>query len=216
MGLYLSTTITSPQTIVAAGILTGDFTVTSPSAGNFYLLMEQYTSELALIPGSRAYLYQAVAGGVYVNSTTLYTSRARAAAGVVEAVSVSLTVPNSDCLLYIFLKQRASNAVAGAFVIGTAYEIMAIGTTDFTLVGATANTVGLTFVATGAGAGTGTAAELPAPDTDDDVDYVVITLQSSVPSTDVSIDLGEIMNLMITMMIVVMMMKMMSGMMTNA
>jgi len=211
MGDYLSTTITSPQVVAAGGVLTGNLTTKSPSAGNFYMLMEQYTAELAFIPGSRAYLYQAVASGAFVNSTVQYTTRTRAAAGIEETVGVSLTVPNSDCYLYLFLKQRTSSVVAGAFILGVTYEIMSIGTTDFTLIGAVANTVGLTFVATGVGAGTGTACVLPDPDTDDTVDYVVITLQSAaaVPSTE--FDISTIMNLMITMMIMVMMMKMMAG-----
>ena len=215
MGDYLSTTITSPQVVAAGGLLVGNLTVTSPSAGNFYLLMEQYTAALVLIPGSRAYLHQAVVGGVYVNNTTLYTSRHRAAAGVEEAVSASLTVLNSDCLLYLFLKKRASNVTAGAFVVGTTYEIMVVGTTDFTLIGAAANTVGLTFTATGVGAGTGTAAELPDPDTDDTVDYVVITLQSSVPSTTTTLDINTLITPLISIMIVMMMMKMMTGTMKN-
>jgi len=46
---------------------------------------------------------------------------------------------------------------AGGFVTGTTYRILTIGNTDFTLIGATSNTVGLHFVATGAGTGTGTA-----------------------------------------------------------
>lgn len=46
---------------------------------------------------------------------------------------------------------------AGSFVIGSSYVITTLGNTDFTLIGASANTVGLTFTATGAGAGTGTA-----------------------------------------------------------
>jgi len=46
---------------------------------------------------------------------------------------------------------------AGSFVIGLQYKIVSIGTTDFTLIGATANTVGLYFVASGVGTGTGTA-----------------------------------------------------------
>jgi len=209
MGAYLSTTVTSPQTIVAGALLAGDFTITSPSAGNFYLLMEQYTAALVFIPSSRAYLYRSVTGVNFVNHTVLYSTWSPAAAGVVITEPMSLLLPNSDCLLYLSLKQRASSVVAGVFVVGTTYEIMSIGTTDFTLIGATANTVGLTFVATGVGAGTGTAAELPDPDADTTVDYVVITLQSSVPA--VGIDLGELMNLMITMMIVVMMMKMMKG-----
>ena len=47
--------------------------------------------------------------------------------------------------------------LAGTFVVGRLYKIESIGTTDFRLVGASANTIGLTFTATGPGTGTGTA-----------------------------------------------------------
>jgi hypothetical protein len=47
--------------------------------------------------------------------------------------------------------------VAGTFKIGVTYTIQTLGNTNFTLIGATANTVGLSFVATGIGSGTGTA-----------------------------------------------------------
>jgi microcystin-dependent protein len=46
---------------------------------------------------------------------------------------------------------------AGDFVTGTTYTIASIGSTDFTQIGATSNTIGLGFVATGPGSGTGTA-----------------------------------------------------------
>jgi hypothetical protein len=46
---------------------------------------------------------------------------------------------------------------AGTFVSGKTYEIVTVGTTDFTLIGAASNTVGVQFVATGVGSGTGTA-----------------------------------------------------------
>jgi len=210
MGDYLSTPITSPQVVAEGGILAGDFTVTSPSAGNFYLLMEQYTAALVLIPSSRAYLYKAPTAVNFINHTVLCTTWSPAAAGVVNTGSMSLVLPNTDCYLYILLKRRASSVTAGAFVVGTTYEIMSIGTTDFTSIGAGANTVGSTFVATGVGAGTGTAAELPDPGTDSTVDHVIITLQSTAPVA--GIDLGVVMNLMITMMIVGMMMKMMTKM----
>jgi hypothetical protein len=49
------------------------------------------------------------------------------------------------------------NITAGSFVIGTTYVITSVGTTNFTLIGAASNTVGITFTATGTGAGTGTA-----------------------------------------------------------
>lgn len=211
MGDYLSTTITSPQVKAVGETVAGALEVTPPSAGNFYLLVEQYSSVLAFIPGSRAYLHQAVAGGDFVNSTTLYTTLVRVAADVAEDITALITLLSTECYLYIFLKQRASSVIAGSFTVGTTYEIMSIGTTDFTLIGATANTVGATFVATGIGVGTGTAAVLPAPDTDDTVDSVVITIESTTDVAIGGIDIGEIMNLMITMMIVVMMVKMMGG-----
>ncbi len=49
---------------------------------------------------------------------------------------------------------------AGSFVTGDEYRILTVGTTDFTLIGASANTVGIVFVATGAGSGTGTATSI--------------------------------------------------------
>ena len=47
---------------------------------------------------------------------------------------------------------------AGSFVNGTSYAILSVGTTNFTLIGASSNTVGVVFTASGAGSGTGTAA----------------------------------------------------------
>jgi len=46
---------------------------------------------------------------------------------------------------------------AGSFEVGITYTINTIGTTDFTLIGATSNTIGESFIATGVGTGNGTA-----------------------------------------------------------
>ena len=46
---------------------------------------------------------------------------------------------------------------AGTFIVGVRYTILTVGTTNFTLIGAASNTVGVSFVATGVGTGTGTA-----------------------------------------------------------
>lgn len=46
---------------------------------------------------------------------------------------------------------------AGSFIVGYKYTIKTVGTTDFTAIGASANTVGTVFTATGAGSGTGDA-----------------------------------------------------------
>ncbi len=46
---------------------------------------------------------------------------------------------------------------AGSFVVGKYYTILTVGNTSFTGIGASANTVGVVFKATGVGSGTGTA-----------------------------------------------------------
>ena len=67
------------------------------------------------------------------------------------------------------------SVTAGSFVTGTVYRILTVGTTDFTLIGADSNTVGVVFTATGAGAGTGTATAsgiIKYYDTDNTVAYI--------------------------------------------
>ena len=49
-----------------------------------------------------------------------------------------------------------ASVAATALVTGTVYQILTVGTTDFTLVGAVSNTVGAVFTATGTTTGTGT------------------------------------------------------------
>ena len=55
------------------------------------------------------------------------------------------------------MRKQDEVTTAGSFVVGQSYEIKTVGTTDFTAIGASANTVGVEFTATGAGSGTGDA-----------------------------------------------------------
>ena len=50
-----------------------------------------------------------------------------------------------------------TSKAAGSFTVGQMYRIVSVGTTNFTAIGASANTVGVWFVATGVGSGSGTA-----------------------------------------------------------
>lgn len=68
-------------------------------------------------------------------------------------------------------------ATAGSFITGQEYVIDSIGTTDFTLIGAASNTVGISFIATGPGSGTGTAA-VGYDDGDYDETYNWLTLST--------------------------------------
>ncbi len=69
--------------------------------------------------------------------------------------STTLTVDHDANSRTTDLLQTASN-----FELGFVYEIISIGTTNFTLLGASSNTVGLHFRMTSAGVGTGTALKL--------------------------------------------------------
>jgi hypothetical protein len=60
---------------------------------------------------------------------------------------------DADSIMY----EQGYTVTAGSFVVGRTYRIVSVGTTDFTLIGATSNTPGVHFIATGAGTGTGTA-----------------------------------------------------------
>ena len=51
----------------------------------------------------------------------------------------------------------STTVTAGSFVVGYTYTILTVGSTNWTSIGASANTVGVVFVATGVGSGTGTA-----------------------------------------------------------
>ena len=112
-----------------------------------------------------------------VSSSPAATQSMRVGDGVVftESADVQYTgvlthiIPNEPIVLTDpdvykpFLQFKAKNTVrgpvqdAGTFITGYSYTITSIGTTDFTLIGASANVVGVQFTATGAGTGSGKA-----------------------------------------------------------
>jgi hypothetical protein len=55
------------------------------------------------------------------------------------------------------IQQIGATVNAGSFVIGNTYSILAVGSTSFTAIGASSNTIGVIFTATGVGSGSGTA-----------------------------------------------------------
>ena len=71
---------------------------------------------------------------------------------------------------------------AGAFVTGQKYRIASAGSTNFTLVGASNNSVGTVFAATGAGSGSGNAVEIPAVSTQKigEVEYPVAKFDDTI------------------------------------
>jgi hypothetical protein len=105
-----------------------------------------------------------ITGDLTVQGTTIINDT-----NTVEVADPYITVGGINGLQFDDNKDRGvrfkwhdgtSDVTAGSFVIGQSYVITSIGTTDFTLIGATSNTVGEDFTATGVGSGTGTANNL--------------------------------------------------------
>jgi len=86
-------------------------------------------------------------GEVFTKNSTAATGNGTATENTFSMESIPLQVVGSS----------ANTTTAGSFVTNVYYTILTVGTTDFTLIGASSNTVGVIFKATGAGSGTGTA-----------------------------------------------------------
>jgi hypothetical protein len=91
-------------------------------------------------------------GGTGANS---FTPNAAFVGGSTSTSAIGAVRPS--VLGNLLTSTAGSTVTAGSFVIGNQYSILTIGTTDFTTIGASANTIGIAFVATGVGSGTGTA-----------------------------------------------------------
>lgn len=79
---------------------------------------------------------------------------------ITDARLKSLGGIDNDTMYYCLVLSEYTNNLtvnSGNFIVGQKYTISTIGTTNFTLIGAASNTVGLTFTATGVGTGTGQA-----------------------------------------------------------
>lgn len=122
------------------------------------MLVEDCTVSDAQSPGM---VYEAVGDGSRVKRTT-YANCTTAAALEIETVG-NYTLDGdtfSGNTFDILNSGNAATITAGSFVVGRAYKILTVGSTDYTLIGSANNTIGTKFVATGVGAGTGTATEV--------------------------------------------------------
>lgn len=126
-----ATTLNMPVDIDYVDITT---TTTSPAPFNTYT---SGTTPIDILPAPAASTTRKV------NSLTIYNR---------DTVAKTIRVYKVDAT------PTTGLITAGAFVVGNDYQIVSVGTTNFTLIGASANTVGVIFTATGAGTGTGTAA----------------------------------------------------------
>lgn len=111
--------------------------------------------EVGIVVDDTAYARQAVTFGAATLGTGIATTtNAQTFAAVVYG---SGAAPYTVTHIGILDSAGTSVVTAGSFVVGAVYTIKTVGTTSFTSIGASGNTIGVQFTATGVGTGTGDA-----------------------------------------------------------
>jgi len=100
-----------------------------------------WKSSWPTVVGTNAPTTLTVGNNMYINDVLVTVGATNTVAGFAAVINTAMN----------------ATITAGSFVIGATYTILTVGNTSFTSIGASANTVGVQFVATGAGTGTGTA-----------------------------------------------------------
>lgn len=94
---------------------------------------------------------KAVKNGNWSDTTVWSTSTVPVSGDTVYANGFTITLDQN-------VNIRSSNIVnAGSFIAGSVYTITEVGSTNFTSIGASSNTIGTVFIATNVGSGTGKA-----------------------------------------------------------
>ena len=171
-----SSTVTVTDTISGIAPNIGDYVILTSTAtvggltiSGEYVITKVINSTQFQITASTTASSTATGGGTvtlqyeYPTGGTVYTtSNGWGAGSWSPTIPVTLginpfSISGGSNIVTVTQTAHGYLTTAGAFVIGQQYKIVAIGSTDFTLIGASANTVGTVFTATGVGTGSGTA-----------------------------------------------------------
>jgi len=76
---------------------------------------------------------------------------------IIDGYNITISTEFNGAVFALTTVPATSTINATSLIVGVTYTIVTVGTTDFTLVGAASNDVGVSFVATGVGTGNGTA-----------------------------------------------------------
>ena len=151
---------------VTSGTLVTGFGTGSGGAGTYTVNTSQLVGAGTTLTGAASAIATTPAAGdnsVNVATTAFVNTAVTAATGSLGTMStqnanaVAVTGGTISGVTVSGSTIYGAAITAGSFVVGSVYTILTVGTTSFTSIGASANTVGITFVATGVGSGTGTA-----------------------------------------------------------
>ena len=132
---------------------------TTSSVGDFVF------DDIATFTGNSQGVYLSTRGtGTIDHFTADFGATFTPAASVTLSITVvnasNAPVETAQCAIYKvsddteLMNEDTETVTTGSFVVGVKYTIVNVGDTDFTLIGAASNTVGVAFTATGAGGGT--------------------------------------------------------------
>lgn len=152
-----NTTTTGTGAVTLTGAFFGfqPFSVIGNANTTYYTIVSQIANEWEVGIGTYALV------GTSLSRDTVLSSSSLSSIAAISSISQSTTTVtvNTTAAHGITAGQVITvNAIANAtaLVSGTTATILTVGTTDFTLIGAASNTVGVSFTASGAGTGTGT------------------------------------------------------------
>ena len=137
--------------------ISGDYVVTSvPTATTYTIVASTAATSTTTGGGTVSVEYE------YPTGEVVYTVGTGWGAGpwsptIPVTLSNPFSVTSGSGTVNVYYPSNGFLTNAGSFVVGQEYKIVAVGSTDFTLIGASANTVGTIFTATGVGSGSGTA-----------------------------------------------------------
>ena len=137
--------------------ISGDYVVTSvPTATTYTIVASTAATSTTTGGGTVSVQYE------YPTGNVVYTVGTGWGAGpwsptVPVTLNNPFSVTSGSSTVNVYYPSNGFLTNAGSFVVGQEYKIVAVGSTDFTLIGASANTVGTIFTATGVGSGSGTA-----------------------------------------------------------
>ena len=143
---YVISSVTNQITFVSAPALNAPIAVIT-----YNLTDRQYFNTQTGITGSTVSKIVNISNAISAPITSVTVSDTTAGTNYITCNSTTNLIVGQEIVF------KAPIFTAGTFTVGKEYQIVSLGTTNFTLIGASSNTIGLIFTATGIGTGSGTA-----------------------------------------------------------
>jgi len=150
--------ILTSTTTVGGLTISGEYTVTKVNSSIQYeITASAAASSTATGGGTVTVQYEYPVGNDTYTTSTGWGAGSWSPTDTATLGANPFTVTAGSAVVTVTQNAHGYLTSAGSFIVGQQYKIVAVGSTDFTLIGASANTVGTIFTATGVGTGSGTA-----------------------------------------------------------